>query len=219
MSSRLNRLPRFASAISSSGSSLQMSGVVLAHQQVVAVLHRTERARHQDRHEAVLDQLEVLDDVGPEQAERVRERREPEARSELLGDRRAADEVPPLEHERSQPGLGQVGAVGQAVVSAVAGPLARPHEFREQGWRDQIIHKHRHGHPLRLPARALLRRAHSDSSLFVKGFVALVLDARGGPVDAGAVAAYRRLSGSGVTVSEVPVFRVQPATLEFESRP
>ena len=37
---------------------------------------------------------------------------------ELLGDRRAADEMASLEDERPQPGLGQVGAVGQAVVAA-----------------------------------------------------------------------------------------------------
>ena len=60
---------------------LVVLAVVLAEQQVVAVLHRAERRRHQDRHEAVLDEVEVLDDVRPEQAERVRERREPEARA------------------------------------------------------------------------------------------------------------------------------------------
>ena len=59
---------------------------VLAEQQVVAVLHRRERRRHQDRHEAVLDQVELLDDVRPQQAQRVGERREVEARVELLGD-------------------------------------------------------------------------------------------------------------------------------------
>ena len=91
---------------------------VLAEQQVVAVLHRRERRRHQDRHEAVLDELELLDDVGPQQAQRVRERREVEARDELLGDRRAADEVAPLEDQRLQAGLGEVGAVDQAVVAA-----------------------------------------------------------------------------------------------------
>ena len=50
------------------GDLLLVLGVILAHQQVVAVLLRAERGRHQDRHEAVLDQLEVLDDVRPQQA-------------------------------------------------------------------------------------------------------------------------------------------------------
>ena len=107
---------------------LLVLGMILAHQQVVAVLLRAERGRHEDRHEAVLDQLEVLDDVRPEQAERVREGGEPEAGSQLLGDRRAADEMPALEDERAQAGLGEVGAVGQAVVAAtdddrVVGPV------------------------------------------------------------------------------------------------
>ena len=110
------------------GDLLLVLAVVLAQPQVVAVLHRAEGGRHQERHEAVLGQLEVLDDVRPEQAQRVREGREPEARAELLGDRRAADEVAALEDQRPEPGLGQVGAVDQAVVAAtdddrVVGPV------------------------------------------------------------------------------------------------
>ena len=73
--------------------------VVLGEQQVVAVLAGRERRRHQQRHEAVLGQLELVDDVGPQQAQRVRERREPEARPELLGDRRATDQVAALEDQ------------------------------------------------------------------------------------------------------------------------
>ena len=110
------------------GDLLLVLAVVLAEQQVVAVLHRAERRRHEDRHEAVLGQLEVVDDVRPQQAQGVRERREPEAGPELLGDRRAADEVAALEDERAQAGLGQVRAVRQAVVAAtdddrVVGPV------------------------------------------------------------------------------------------------
>ena len=97
---------------------LEVLGVVLGEQQVVAVLARRERRRHQQRHEAVLGQLQVVDDLRPQQAQRVRERGEPEAGSELLGDGRAADEVAPLEDERLEAGLGQVGAVDQAVVPA-----------------------------------------------------------------------------------------------------
>ena len=73
-------------------------------------------------------QLEVVDDVRPQQAQGVRERREPEARAELLGDGRAADEVAPLEDQRLEPGLREVGAVDEAVVAAadddgVVGPV------------------------------------------------------------------------------------------------
>ena len=97
---------------------LVVLAVILAEEQVVAVLHRAERRRHEDRHEAVLHELEVLDDVGPEQAQGVRERREPEARPELLGDRGAADDGPALENERPQAALRQVRRVGQPVVAA-----------------------------------------------------------------------------------------------------
>ena len=99
------------------GDLLLVRAVVLAQQQVVAVLHRGERRRHQERVEPVLDEVELLDDLGPEQRQGVREGREPEAGPQLLGDRRAADERPPLEHQRLEPGPGEVRAVGQAVVA------------------------------------------------------------------------------------------------------
>ena len=37
---------------------------------------------------------------------------------QLLGDRGAADEVPPLEDQRAQPRLGEVAGVDQPVVAA-----------------------------------------------------------------------------------------------------
>src|SRR5262249_26974470 len=53
------------------------------------------------------------------QAQRVRERGEPEARPQLLGDRGPANEMAALEDERLQTRLREIGAVHQAVV---AGP-------------------------------------------------------------------------------------------------
>ena len=58
----------------------------------------------------------------------------PEAGMDLLGDGRAADDVAPLEHERAQPGLGQIGRGDEAVVPAADDddvppdrrPLVRP---------------------------------------------------------------------------------------------
>ena len=113
------------------GDLLQVLVVVLAQPQVVAVLHRGEGRRHQERHEPVLGQLELVDDVGPEEAQGVREGREPEARVELLGDRRAADERAALEDQGLEPRFRQVGAVDEAVVAAadddgVVGPIAGP---------------------------------------------------------------------------------------------
>ena len=100
------------------GDLLEVRVAVGAHQQVVAVLHRSEGRRHLDRHEAVLGQLQVVDDVGTQQAERVRERREVKPGDQLLGDGRAADDVPSLDDERAQAGLGQVGAIDESVVTA-----------------------------------------------------------------------------------------------------
>ena len=66
----------------------------------------------------MLRQLELADDLGAQQAHDVREDREAEAREELLGDGRAAEDVAPLEDERLHPGAGQVGGADQAVVAA-----------------------------------------------------------------------------------------------------
>jgi hypothetical protein len=103
---------------------------VLGQEQVVAVLLGGEGRRHQQRHEAVLRELELVDDVRPQQAQGVREGREPEAGMQLLGDRGTADEVPALEDQRPQAGLREVGAVDEAVVPAadddgVVAPVVR----------------------------------------------------------------------------------------------
>jgi hypothetical protein len=99
------------------GDLLDVLVTVRPEQQVVAVLHRGERGRHQDRQETVFDQVEFLDDVRAQQAQRVRERGEVKAGYQFLGDRCAADERAALDDQRPQPGLGQIGAVDQAVVA------------------------------------------------------------------------------------------------------
>ena len=116
-------------ALGVAGDLLDVLVAVLPHHEAVAVLHRAERGRHQQRHEAVLDEVELVHDVGPQQAERVRERRELEARAQLLGDRRPAHQVTPLEDQRAQPRLGEVGAVDQPVV-----PAADRRSRRTRGW-------------------------------------------------------------------------------------
>ena len=79
---------------------------------------RRERPVERQDVEAVARQLELADDLGPEQRDDVREDREPEAREELLGDRGAAEDVALLEDERLQPGPGQVGGADEPVVAA-----------------------------------------------------------------------------------------------------
>ena len=66
--------------------------------------------------EAVLRQVEVADDLRPEQADDVARDREAEARDDLLGDRRAAEHVAPLEDERLEAGPRQVGGGDEPVV-------------------------------------------------------------------------------------------------------
>ena len=71
-----------------------------ARASAVALAQRGERAVERQDVEAVLGQLEVADDLGAEQADDVARDGEPEARDDLLGDRRAAEDVAPLEDQR-----------------------------------------------------------------------------------------------------------------------
>ena len=97
---------------------LDVLAVVVAEEQVVAVAGRVERRRHHQRHEAVLDQVELVDDLGAQQAERVGERREREARHELLGDRGAADQRRRSSTRVRSPAFARYAGVDQPVVAA-----------------------------------------------------------------------------------------------------
>ena len=57
------------------------------------------------------------DHLGLEQADRVAGDRIAEAGMELLGHRRAADDVAPLEHAHLEPGAGEVEGADEAVVA------------------------------------------------------------------------------------------------------
>ncbi len=100
------------------GDLIEVLVAILSEQDVVTVLHGCEGGRHQKRHEAVLGQLQLVDDVGPEQRQRIGEGGEPEAGMQLFGDGRSAHEVAALDDQGFQPGPGQVGAVGEAVVAS-----------------------------------------------------------------------------------------------------
>ena len=63
-------------------------------------------------------QVQLADDLGPEQADDVREDREAEAREDLLGHRGAAEDVALLEDERLEAGPREVRRADQAVVAA-----------------------------------------------------------------------------------------------------
>ena len=90
-------------------------------------------------------ELELADDLGPQQAHDVARDAEPEAREDLLGDRGAAEDVALLEDERAQAGPGEVGGADEAVVAAADDhrvvalghepPPSRVHTFHAKGTR------------------------------------------------------------------------------------
>ena len=66
---------------------------------------------------AVAVQVQVADDLGPEQAVHVRGSRDLEPGPDFFGDAGAADDVPPLEDEHRHPGPRKVARGDEAVVS------------------------------------------------------------------------------------------------------
>src|SRR5688500_10547027 len=93
-------------------------GVVVHAPQVVAVRHRGERAVEWKNLEAVPCQIELADDLGPQQRHDIRADRKPEAGKYLFGDRGAAQHVAPFEDQHLPPDACQVGRGGQPVVAA-----------------------------------------------------------------------------------------------------
>ena len=92
--------------------------VIVDTPQVVAARHRRERAVERQQLHAVAGQVEVADDLRPQQRHHVRRHRELEAGEHLFGDRRATEHVTTLEHEHLASCARQVGRTGQAVVAA-----------------------------------------------------------------------------------------------------
>ncbi len=62
-------------------------------------------------------ELEVADDLGPQQTHHIRENRESEARENLLADRRASDHRTPLEHQYPAARPGEVRGGHETVVA------------------------------------------------------------------------------------------------------
>ena len=63
-------------------------------------------------------QIEVADDLGPQESRGVGESREPDAGEDLFGDGRAADDSSTFEDEHLEAGLRQIGRGHQPVVAA-----------------------------------------------------------------------------------------------------
>ena len=100
------------------GDLAKCAGVVVHAPEVIAAGHRRERAVKRQDLQAVPRQVELADDLGPQQRHDVRAHREPEAGDDLLGDCRAAEHVPPLEDEHLSARAGHVGGVHEPVVPA-----------------------------------------------------------------------------------------------------
>ena len=95
------------------------AGLVLVEYQIGFIVDRAEIGqRPNDDPQPMPGQLHVRDDFGVEQADRIAGGRVTEARMEFLGDRRAADEAPPLQHAHLVTGLGQIESAGQPVMAA-----------------------------------------------------------------------------------------------------
>ena len=94
------------------------SAVVVDAPQVVAVWHRRERAVERQHFEAVAGQIEIADDLRAQQRHDVGADGDVEAGKHLFGHGRAAQHVPPLEHEHATPRARQIRRVRQPVVAA-----------------------------------------------------------------------------------------------------
>jgi hypothetical protein len=83
----------------------------------LALVERRERTVEREDVETVAWQVELADDLGPQQRNDVAEDREPKAREELLGDRRTAEDMPLLEHDCPHPGPRQVRGADEPVMA------------------------------------------------------------------------------------------------------
>ena len=92
--------------------------VPTALRRAVAGMQRGEGPVERQDVEAVLRELEVADDLGPQERHDVREHAEAEAREELLGDSGASEDGPLFEHERLQAGAREVRRAHETVVAA-----------------------------------------------------------------------------------------------------
>src|SRR5213078_937433 len=79
---------------------------------------RREGAVERQDFEAVARQVQLADDLRPQQRNHIGADGKLEARKDLFGHRRAAHDAPALEHQHLLPGASQVGRVDQAVVAA-----------------------------------------------------------------------------------------------------
>ena len=93
-------------------------GYVVGEKDVILTRQRSEHVGRGQHLIAVFGEFEIGDHLRMQKAHQIAEYREFEAGHDLFGHRRAADHMAALEHERLQPGAGEVGAAGQPIVAA-----------------------------------------------------------------------------------------------------
>ncbi len=93
-------------------------GVIVHTPEIVAVRHRSEGAVERQDLETVTREVELADDLRSQQRHHVRADGVLEAGEDLLGHRRPAEHVPPLDHEHLAARLRQIGRVDEPVVAA-----------------------------------------------------------------------------------------------------
>ena len=91
---------------------------MVVHPPQVIVLEGGERPVERQDLETVLRELELADDLGAEERDDVRGDAEPKAREDLLGHRRTAEDVAPLEHHDLESCACEVRGGHQPVVAA-----------------------------------------------------------------------------------------------------
>ena len=122
-------------------------GVVVHAPQVVAVRHRRERAVERQDLQAVSRQVELADDLRPQQRHDVGADRVLEAGEDLLGDRGAAEHVPALDHEHLAARPRQIRGVDQPVVApADHDHVVVGHKIRRAKTPGGVRSKHAHAH-------------------------------------------------------------------------
>jgi hypothetical protein len=96
-----------------------MLGVAFSGEQVIAI-RRWEKVLRATLYDfqPVIEEIEIRDDPGMQEADGVRRDRVSKAWTKFLGHRGAADDPPSLEDLDSQPRHAEVGSAGQSVVPA-----------------------------------------------------------------------------------------------------
>ncbi len=98
---------------------LAVSFAMVVHApEVIAAGHGREGAVEREDFEAVARKIEIANDLRPQQRHHVGADGELEAGKNFFGAGRAAENVPPFEHQNFLAGVCEIGGVDQAVVAA-----------------------------------------------------------------------------------------------------